>query len=127
MALIAAGTSRGNKLIRHLLPQNISPENSKWDYAKMTEDVSVQTSSARDAQQIQKDLEEHRLKEHYRSLANPPAGTIYDSDESSNTSEYRKQHTSAEAEEEETKAHNIPEGIEEVGSLGDEENGTAAT
>ena len=32
MALIAAGTSRGNKLIRNMLPQNTSPENGKWYY-----------------------------------------------------------------------------------------------
>jgi uncharacterized coiled-coil protein SlyX len=46
MALITAGTSRGNELIRNLLPQNTSPENVKWDYAKTTEDGNVQTSDA---------------------------------------------------------------------------------
>ena len=46
-----------------------------------------------------KDSEDHRLKEQFRSLANPPPGTIDDSDESSNTSEHGRQNNSEEADE----------------------------
>ena len=71
----------------------------------MAEDGNVQTSNVQDVEQIQKDTKEHRLKEQFRSLDNPPLGTMNDSDKLSNTPEHRKKHTPAEAEEEETSAH----------------------
>jgi uncharacterized coiled-coil protein SlyX len=125
MALIAAKTSRGNELIRNVLPQNTSPENGNWDYAKTTEDGNVQTSDAQDVEQTRKDTKEHRLREQFRSLANPPPGTMDDSDESSNTSEHGKQHNPVEAEEEETSAHKSPEGTGEAGDFGANKNGAA--
>ena len=68
------------------------------------EDGNVQTSDARDVEQIRKDTTEHRLREQFQSLANTPPGTMDNSDESSNTSEQKQQHTPVEAGDEETSA-----------------------
>ena len=48
MTLIAAGISRGNELIRDLLPQNTTVENGNWTYEKIAEDRNVQKSNACD-------------------------------------------------------------------------------
>ena len=89
ITLISAGTSRGNELIINLLPQNTSAENGKWAYEKITEDGSVQMSNVQDMEQTQKEKHEYRLREQFQTIANPPPGTIDNSDESSTNSEQR--------------------------------------
>ena len=83
----------------------------------MAEDGNVQTSNVQDVEQIQKDTKEHRLKEQFRSLDNPPLGIMDDSDKSNNTPEHRKKHNPAEAEEEETSAHKSSKGTGKAGGF----------
>ena len=90
MTLIAAGTSRGKKLIRDLLPQK---ENS--------EDESVQTSYAHDVRHTRRETKEFSLREQLQTILNLLPGTIDNSGESSTNPEQRQQHNQTAEEEEE--------------------------
>jgi hypothetical protein len=63
MTLIAAGTSRGNELIRDLLTQNTTVVNGNWTYEKIAEDGSVQKSDACDVRHTQRETKEFYLFE----------------------------------------------------------------
>ena len=65
ITLIAAGTSRGNELIRDLLPQNTSVENGNWTYKKIAEDGNIQKSDAGDVRHMRRETTDFKLREQF--------------------------------------------------------------